>query len=40
MGKELQNDEMVIDLLELFYVLMNKLWIIILCGVVGAVVAF
>lgn len=40
MGKELQNDEMEIDLLELFYVLMNKLWIIILCGVVGAVVAF
>ena len=40
MGKELQNDEIVIDLLELFYVLMNKLWIIILCGVVGAVVAF
>ena len=40
MGKELQNDEMEIDLLELFYVLMKKLWIIILCGVVGAVVAF
>lgn len=40
MEKELQNDEMEIDLLELFYVLMNKLWIIILCGVVGAVVAF
>ena len=40
MGKELQNDEMEIDLLELFYVLMNKLWTIILCGVVGAVVAF
>ena len=40
MEKELQNDEMEIDLLELFYVLMNKLWTIILCGVVGAVVAF
>ena len=40
MEKEVQNDEMEIDLLELFYVLMNKLWIIILCGVVGAVVAF
>lgn len=34
-----QDDEMEIDLKELFYVIKQKLWIIILTGVIGAVAA-
>lgn len=33
----IDNDEMEIDLLELFHVLLRKLWLIILCGIVGLV---
>lgn len=40
MEGQLQNDEMEIDLLELFHVVMRKLWVIILCGIIGVVVAF
>lgn len=33
----IDNDEIEIDLLELFHVLLRKLWLIILCGIVGLV---
>ena len=32
-----QDDEIEIDLKELFYVIKQKLWIILLTGIVGAV---
>lgn len=40
MEGQLQNDEMEIDLLELFHVVMKKILLILLCGVIGAVAAF
>ena len=32
-----ENDEMEIDLIELFHVLLKKAWVILLCLVIGAV---
>ena len=35
-----KDDEMEIDLGEIFHLLMNKLWIIVLCFIIGATLAF
>lgn len=35
-----REDEMEIDLGEIFHLLLNKLWVLILCFIVGAVIAF
>ena len=35
-----KDDEMEIDLGEIFHLLMNKLWIIVLCFIIGAILAF
>ncbi len=35
-----KDDEIEIDLGEIFHLLLNKLWIIILCFIVGATLAF
>ncbi len=35
-----KDDEIEIDLGEIFHLLMNKLWIIILCFIIGATLAF
>lgn len=40
MEERLQNDQVEIDLLELFHVLMRKLWVLVLCGIAGLAVAF
>ena len=35
-----KDDKMEIDLGEIFHLLMNKLWIIVLCFIIGATLAF
>lgn len=37
MEEQMRNDEMEIDLIELFHVLLKKAWVILLCLVIGAV---
>ena len=36
MEEQMRNDEMEIDLIELFHVLLKKAWVILLCLVIGA----
>ena len=39
MEEQMKNDEMEIDLIELFHVLLKKAWVILLCLIIGAVAA-
>ena len=37
MQEQIKSDEIEIDLLELFHVLLKKIWVIFLCLIIGAV---